>query len=95
MDSLCIDAVLKAWEARGYSGGVWTDPPGKAWENFVHDVDELMMVVEGEIELELDGETRLLRPGDEAKITARAVHSVRNRGASSARWLYGYARNAS
>jgi quercetin dioxygenase-like cupin family protein len=90
MEPVCIDAVLKDWEARGYSGGVWTDPPGQKWENFCHDVDELLMVVTGEIELEMDGETRLLRPGEEATIAARAVHSVRNSGDSEARWLYAY-----
>jgi quercetin dioxygenase-like cupin family protein len=90
MEPVCIDAVLKAWEARGYSGGVWTDPPGQAWENFVHDVDELMMVVCGELELEIDGKAKQLAPGEEVQIAARAVHSVRNRGASAARWLYAY-----
>jgi quercetin dioxygenase-like cupin family protein len=90
MEPVCIDAVLMAWEARGYSGGVWTDPPGRVWENFVHDVDELMMVVDGELELEIDGRSTRLVPGEEVQIAARAVHSVRNRGACSARWLYAY-----
>ena len=50
------------------------------------------MVVEGEVELEMQG--RVLRPksGEEILIPARAVHSVRNVGETTARWLYGYKR---
>lgn len=84
--------VERDWRARGFSFGVWTDPPGQVWEDYVHDTDELFMVVEGEVELEMQG--RVLRPksGEEILIPARTVHSVRNVGETTARWLYGYKR---
>jgi mannose-6-phosphate isomerase-like protein (cupin superfamily) len=90
MEMIDPELTLEAWEKRGYRGGTWDDPPGRAWENFVHDVDELMMVVSGDLELEVGGKKSYLRPGEEVLIAARAVHSVRNRGTGSARWIYAY-----
>jgi len=53
------------------------------------------MVVEGEVELEMPG--RAFRPaiGEEVLIPAMAVHTVRNVGSSTARWLYGYRKGGS
>lgn len=83
-------AVGKDWRARGFSCGLWTDPPGQVWEDFVHDADELFMVVEGEIELEVGGEVLEPKTGQEVLIPAHTRHSVRNVGGTTARWLYGY-----
>ena len=80
------------WRARGFSCDVWTDPPGQVWSDFVHSTDELVMPVEGAIELEFGGKT--VRPGlgEEVLIPARTRHTVRNVGGTTAHWLYGYAR---
>ncbi|MGQ0644034.1 MAG: cupin domain-containing protein [Elusimicrobiota bacterium] len=88
--NLDVRNVEEGWLRRGFSFGLWTDPAGRAWENYVHDADELFMVLEGDVELELQG--RVLRPAprEEIFVPARAVHSVRNRGASASRWAYGY-----
>jgi glyoxylate utilization-related uncharacterized protein len=53
------------------------------------------MVVEGAIELEMQG--RVFRPGigGEVLIPARELHTVRNIGPTTARWLYGYRKEAS
>lgn len=45
--------IEKNWKARGFSFAVWEDPPGKTWEGYVHDVDELFMVLDGDVELEM------------------------------------------
>ena len=29
-------AVERDWAARGFSGGLWVDPPGRRWEDFTH-----------------------------------------------------------
>ena len=42
------EQVRKDWKARGFSCEVWVDPPGRVWEDYVHDTDELLMVLEGE-----------------------------------------------
>ena len=55
MDS---DQIKQNWNSRGYSFGVFRDPPGQVWADFVHRTDELLMLVEGEIELEIEGKTQ-------------------------------------
>ncbi len=78
------------WRGRGFSCGIWTDPPGQVWADFVHPTDELVMLIEGELELELGG--RILRPlpGEAVLIPAGVAHSVRNLGRTRNRWYYGY-----
>jgi mannose-6-phosphate isomerase-like protein (cupin superfamily) len=82
--------IEKSWHSRGFSCDLWVDPPGQVWEDYVHSVDELLMVVEGELELEMQGRTFRPKPGEEVFIPANVVHSVRNVGGTTARWLYGY-----
>ncbi len=90
MTTINLKQIEKDWNDRGFSFGIWTDPPGQIWEGYVHDTDELFMVVEGNIELEMQGRKRALKVGEEILIPAREVHSVRTKGASGSRWLYGY-----
>ncbi len=47
--------VAADWRARGYSCGTFVDPPGRRWEGFVHDCNELVTVVEGRLEMEVAG----------------------------------------
>jgi len=82
--------VAAGWAARGFSCGLWVDPPGRRWEDFVHEVDELVMVLEGEMEFVVEGDALHPEIGEELRIPARAVHSSRNIGSTTARWLYGY-----
>jgi mannose-6-phosphate isomerase-like protein (cupin superfamily) len=86
------DRVERDWSARGCSCNLWTDPPGQAWEDFTHATDELVMVVDGEVEFEIDGRIVRPEPGDEVLIPAGARHSVRNLGRTTSHWLYGYFR---
>lgn len=80
------------WKSRGFSFGVWTDPPGQVWENYVHDTDELFIVLEGKVELEMQGRRFCPKAGEEILIPARVTHSVRNVGAGISKWLYGYSK---
>jgi len=82
--------LAKRWAEKGYSCDLWVDPPGRRWEDFVHEVDELVYVVEGTMEFEVGGKKQILKPGDEAFIPAHTVHSARNIGGATARWYYGY-----
>lgn len=81
------------WRTRGFSCGLWTDPPGQKWENYVHETDELLMVLEGELELTIEGRKLRPKPGEEVLIPAKARHSVQNVGKTPNRWLYGYKKN--
>jgi quercetin dioxygenase-like cupin family protein len=84
------DEIARGWHARGFSCGLWIDPPGQRWEDFVHDTDELVLVVDGEMEFEIEGEVHRPPAGEELFIAAGARHSARNVGAVTAHWLYGY-----
>ncbi len=88
------DAVRAAWARDGYSCDLWVDPPGQEWRDFVHATDERVRVLAGTIELTTGGRTERLGPGDEGFIPARAAHTVRNVGGTTARWLYGYRKAA-
>jgi len=74
---------------------LFVDRPGQCWEDFVHETDELVAVLEGEMEFEVAGQVTRPRIGEELLIPAGAVHSARNVGTITARWLYGYARRRS
>ena len=82
--------MARDWRARGFSCDLWSDPPGQVWADFVHASDELVMLVEGQIELRFGG--RVLQPavGEEVLIPAGAAHTVINIGQRRNRWLYGY-----
>ena len=90
MATLNQNDISKDWSARGFSCALWVDPPGQRWEDFVHDTDELVVVLAGEMEFEINGEISHPEIGEELYIPAGAIHSVRNIGGITARWLYGY-----
>jgi len=63
-------AIRDDWLGRGFSCDIWIDPPGKIWTDFVHDTDELLMLIDGGIELEMDGNILHPKIGDEVLIPA-------------------------
>jgi quercetin dioxygenase-like cupin family protein len=84
------EQIAADWAARGFSCDLWTDPPGRRWEDFTHATDEVVIVLEGNMEFEVEGQVTHPQPGEEFFIPAGAVHSARNIGSATARWLYGY-----
>lgn len=85
-----LDRIEADWRRRGFGCGLWIDPPGQRWKGYVHGVDELVMVVDGAVELELPGKNFRPAPGEEILIPAGVIHSVRNVGTVTSRWRYGY-----
>lgn len=83
-------AVSEDWRVRGFSCGLFVDPPGREWNDFVHTVDELVTVVDGRLRMTVNGEQSDLAPGDEVLIPRNALHSVKNIHAGESRWLFGY-----
>jgi mannose-6-phosphate isomerase-like protein (cupin superfamily) len=84
--------VRKEWAARGFSCDLWVDPPGRVWNDFVHDTDEIVMLVEGEEEFEMNGRRYRLTVGEEFLIPTGTSHTARNVGKTTSKWLYGYKR---
>ena len=85
-------AVEQRWCERGFSCDLWVDRPGQVWADFVHETDELVLVVRGQVEFEFGGEVHHPECGHELLIPARTRHTVRNLGGTQAEWLYGYKR---
>jgi quercetin dioxygenase-like cupin family protein len=54
--------------------------------------DELVVLAEGEIEIEIEGKSQQPQIGDEVFIPANAIHTVRNIGKTNNVWYYGYKR---
>jgi len=86
VDEAQVDAN---WHARGFTCERRCDPPGQAWADYVHDADELVMAVEGDIVVEMKGETYHLKPGQEVLVPACVTHTIRNAGSSAGVWLKG------
>ncbi len=84
------ERVAADWAARGYSCGLFVDPPGRAWTGFVHRSNELVTVVEGRLRMTVGDQSCEAGPGDEVFIPCQAVHSVVNIHGGTTRWLYGY-----
>ena len=78
------------WNDRNYSCDMFVDFPEQCWEDFTHSVDELVMVIEGKLEVKMQGHIFYPEVGEEIFIPANVNHSVRNIGGTTSKWLYGY-----
>ena len=92
MASVDREKVKRDWATRGFSYDLWMDPPGRVWADFVHNTDELVMLLEGEEEFEMGGKKYQLKAGEKILIPAGTYHTARNVGKITSRWLYGYKR---
>ena len=84
--------TIADWSSRGYSCDIWTDPPGQVWADFRHPTDELVMLIDGAIELRFSGRVIRPRSGEEVLIPAGVSHTVINTGSATNHWFYGYKR---
>ena len=85
-----LEKIRENWESRGYSFGVFKDPPGQVWADFVHRTDEIVVLAGGDIEIEIEGKSQQPRIGEEIFIPANSIHTVRNIGKTNNVWYYGY-----
>src|SRR5262249_45443868 len=93
MKAIDRDTIARGWANRGFSCDLWVDPAGQRWEDFTHATDEVVLVLEGQMEFEIEGKTIRPASGEELLIPAGARHSARNVGTTTTRWLYGYRRS--
>ncbi|MCP4294329.1 MAG: cupin domain-containing protein [Proteobacteria bacterium] len=84
------EEVAASWHERGYSCDLFIDPPGQEWNDFVHPTNELVIVVSGQLKMEMEGEVFVVNPGDEVYIPKMVNHSVINIYHDTTYWLYGY-----
>lgn len=64
------------------------EPPGHKAEPISHDGEELILVLDGEITIEVDGVTNILRTGDSLHFPSTNVHSTWNHTAKTAAILW-------
>ena len=82
--------IKQNWNSRGYTFGIFKDPPGHVWADFVHKTDELVVLAEGEIEIEIEGMSKRSQIGEKVFIPAHDLHTVRNVRSMGNVWYYGY-----
>ena len=90
MATIIPDLIKQYWHLRGYSFSVFREPSCQVWADFVHRTDELVVLAEGEIEVEIEGKAERFQIGEMVFIPANAVHTVRNVGQTNNVWYYGY-----
>lgn len=73
-----------------FTTGMSVYPKGKGAPLHHHNCDEQVTLLEGEGEVEVDGEVTPLRPYDSTYIAAGRVHAFRNTGEAPMRilWIY-------
>lgn len=84
-------AVGLDWGRRGFRCRSMRDPSGRERREFVQSANGLVLVLEGRLEIDIAGVLVEAGEGDEIFIPAGAPHTVRNPGATTTRWLRGYA----
>ena len=70
------DHIKRDWHSRGYSFGVFRDPPGQVWADLVHQTDELVVLAEGEIEVEIEGKAERFQIGEMVFIPAKEIWKI-------------------
>ena len=70
------DQIKQDWNSIGYSFGVFHDPLGVVWADFVHRTDELVVLAEGEIEVEIEGKAERFQIGEMVFIPAKEIWKI-------------------
>ena len=76
MTNIIPELIKQNWNSRGYSFGVFRDPPGQVWADFVHRTDELVVLAEGEIEVEIEGKAERFQIGEMVFISAKEIWKI-------------------
>ena len=76
MTNIIPELIKQNWNSRGYSFGVFHDPPGQVWADFVHRTDELVVLAEGEIEVEVEGKAERFQIGGMVFIPAKEIWKI-------------------
>lgn len=88
-----VRGLTRHWDARGFSCEERTTAPGQMVPRHAFDHDELVVVLEGDMEIYVAGRTLRPRRGEEVVIPAGTRHALRNVGATPARRLHGFERD--
>ena len=83
--------LLESTDAQTFVSGVSTFPIGAALKSHKHNTEEMVVLLEGEATVEVDGRRYDLVPYDASHIPAGTFHRFINRGGTPMRilWVYG------
>ena len=92
MDYANIEKIKSDWENRGFTCKTSSTPSGDVWSSPGHETDEVLILLEGEIEISYQGKTFHPSIGEEVLIPANEPHTVINPGKTENKmyWIYGY-----
>ncbi len=76
MATIIPDLFKQYWHLRGYSFSVFREPPSQVWADFVHRTDELVVIAEGEIEVEIEGKAQRFQIGEMVFIPAKEIWKI-------------------
>ena len=86
-----VPLILKDTGATSFISGISTFQPGVAVPMHSHNTDEMVTVLEGSGECEVEGEVTAVRAFDTSFITAGETHCFRNTGDVPMKILWVYA----
>ncbi|MDA1035266.1 MAG: cupin domain-containing protein [Chloroflexi bacterium] len=77
--------------SQAFSAGITSFQPGVDVPLHSHNVEEMVIILEGEGECVLDGDTKPVKQWDTSYVPANVVHCFRNTGTAqmSIMWVYG------
>ena len=76
MATIIPDLIKQYWHSRGFSFSVFREPPSQVWADFVHRTDELVVIAEGEIEVEIEGKAERFQIGGMVFIPAKEIWKI-------------------
>ena len=76
MTTIIPELIKQNWRSREYSFGVFCDRPGQVCADFVHQTDELVVLAEGEIEVEIEGKAKRFQIGDMVFIPSKEIWKI-------------------
>ena len=80
---------MKQLQSEGFSHCyVWQDGPNATYPNHTHREETAHIILDGELTLTMDGETRTYRRGERCEVPAGAVHAAKM-GPFGCRYLIG------
>lgn len=81
--------IIRSLCAEGFKGlFVHTDPPGACYPEHTHNGESCHYVLEGEITINMCGETHTFKKGERFDVPAGEIHSARA-GESGCRYIIG------
>ena len=76
MATIIPDLIKQYWHSIGYSFSVFRKPPSQVWADFVHRTDELVVLAEGEIEVEIKGKAERFQIGEMVFIPVKEIWNI-------------------